>query len=88
MRSGIPALIIPHIADQFYWGQRVFELGVGPQPIRRANLEPKGLAAALIELTQDEKLREADARLGEQIRSEKGVEGAVMVIEATFGSVY
>jgi UDP:flavonoid glycosyltransferase YjiC (YdhE family) len=87
LRAGIPALNIPHIADQFYWGQRVFELGVGPQPIRRTNLEPKGLAAALVELVQSIKLREAAARLGEQIQSEKGVEGAVKLIEATFGSI-
>jgi sterol 3beta-glucosyltransferase len=47
MRAGIPALVIPHMADQFYWGQRVFELGVGPQPIRRTKLDIDGLAAAL-----------------------------------------
>ena len=28
---GIPALVIPHLVDQFYWRQRVYELGAGPQ---------------------------------------------------------
>jgi UDP:flavonoid glycosyltransferase YjiC (YdhE family) len=79
--AGIPALVLPHIADQFYWGQRVYELGVGPKPIRRGNLEPKGLAVALGELTRDEKLRETATRLGEQIRAELGVENAVGLIE-------
>jgi UDP:flavonoid glycosyltransferase YjiC (YdhE family) len=77
----IPALVVPHIADQFYWGQRVDELGVGLKPIRRGDLEQKGLAAALEELVRDEKLREAAARLGEQIRGENGVETAVRLID-------
>ena len=52
--------------------KRVFELGVGPQPIRRTQLEPKGLAAAIEALAQDEKLAAA-IRLGEQIRHRTGV---------------
>ena len=26
LRAGIPAVIIPHIIDQFIWGQRVYNL--------------------------------------------------------------
>jgi UDP:flavonoid glycosyltransferase YjiC (YdhE family) len=85
LRAGIPALVIPHIADQFYWGQRVYELGTGPQPIRRSKLDAKGLAVSLDKLVRNEKLRSAAALLGERIRSEHGVEEAVRLIEQTFG---
>lgn len=81
LRAGIPALVIPHVADQFYWGQRVHELGVGPQPIRRTKLETKGLVGALEELARDEKMQKTAARLGDQIRQEKGIEEAVRLIE-------
>lgn len=84
LRAGIPALVIPHIADQFYWGQRVHELGVGPQPIRRAKLDTKGLVASLDELVRNEKLHSTASILGEQIRSENGVENAVQLIEESF----
>lgn len=84
-RAGIPSLVIPHIADQFFWGQRVHELGVGPPPIRRANLNPQRLAAALRELVDRDELRAAASLLGEQIRAEKGVDEAVRLIEWTFG---
>lgn len=85
LRAGIPALVIPHIADQFYWGQQIHELGAGPQPIRRARLEIKALAASLDELVQNEKLHTTASLLGEHIRSEKGIENAVRLIEETFG---
>jgi len=83
-RAGIPALVIPHIADQFYWGQRIHELGVGPQPIRRAKMDPNSLAASLAELVWNEQLHAAAATLGEKIRAENGVENAVQLIEGTF----
>jgi len=84
LRAGIPALVIPHIADQFYWGQQVYDLGVGPQPIRRTKLDENGLAASLEELIRNERLREKASRIGEEIRTEKGVENAIRLIEATF----
>ena len=81
---GIPALVIPHFVDQFYWGQPVYELGVGPQPIRRANLDVENLAAALTELVKNEEMHNAASILGEQIRAENGVDNAVRLIEETF----
>jgi UDP:flavonoid glycosyltransferase YjiC (YdhE family) len=87
LRAGIPTLVLPHIADQFYWGQRVYELGVGPKPIQRAKLEVRGLAKALEALVRDEKIREVAARLGGQIRAEKGIEAAVRLIEETFSEL-
>ena len=84
LRAGIPALVIPHIADQFYWAQRVHELGVGPQPVRRTKLDVQGLADSLYELVNNADLRAAAYTLGDQIRSENGVENAVRLIEETF----
>ena len=84
LRAGIPALIIPHIADQFYWGQQVHTLGAGPQPIRRAKLDITALAAALDELVNDRNLQLAAAALGQQIRAENGPDNAIRLIEATF----
>jgi len=83
-RAGIPALVIPYIADQFYWGQRVHELGAGPKPIRGAGLDSKTLAAGLEKLAHSTKLRRAASALGEQIRSENSVDNAVRLIEETF----
>jgi len=85
LRAGIPALVIPHIADQFYWGQHLHELGVGLPFIPRPRLTREGLTAALKELAQIDKLHTAASVLGERIRAENGIEKAVNLIEETFG---
>jgi UDP:flavonoid glycosyltransferase YjiC (YdhE family) len=84
-RAGVPHLVIPHIADQFYWGQQIRELGVGPPPIPRSRLDTQGLASALNELVHEQELQATASRLGEQIRAEDGLQNAVHLIEQTFG---
>jgi UDP:flavonoid glycosyltransferase YjiC (YdhE family) len=84
-RAGLPHLVVPHIADQFYWGQQVRDLGAGPPPIPRNKLDAQTLAAALHELAHDRELRATASHLGEQIRAEDGIENAVRLIEETFG---
>jgi len=84
LRAGIPALVIPHMADQFYWAKIVHELGAGPQPIRRAKLTPANLAMALRELVDSDPLRQQAAVLGDRIRGEQGVDHAVRQIEEEF----
>ena len=78
-RAGIPALVIPHIIDQFIWGQKVAELGVGPQPIPRKKLKPQAMADALAEMNSPE-MRAKASTLGEKIRQERGIEVAVKLI--------
>jgi UDP:flavonoid glycosyltransferase YjiC (YdhE family) len=78
--AGIPALVIPHIIDQFIWGQKVAELGVEPQHISRAKLKPQAMANALIQMKSPEMRNKAKA-LGENIHQEDGVNVAVKLIE-------
>jgi UDP:flavonoid glycosyltransferase YjiC (YdhE family) len=84
-RAGIPQLVVPHMADQFYWGQRVKELGVGPPAIGRSKLSNGKLAAALGDLAHSAELHAAASQLGQEIQAEHGVETAVRLIGETFG---
>lgn len=79
-QAGIPSLVIPHIIDQFLWGQQVAQLGVGPQPIPRTKLSEQNLTAALVQMKEDKDMREKAFRLGEKIRAEQGVKEAVRQI--------
>jgi len=82
LRSGAPGIVVPHIIDQFYWGQRVFELGAGPKFIPRGQLKAEPLAAAIRQAVGDQGLRKRAAELGRQIRAEPdGVTAAVQLIE-------
>jgi UDP:flavonoid glycosyltransferase YjiC (YdhE family) len=82
LRAGVPAVVIPHIIDQFYWGQRVQQLGVGPKPISRGQLTAKGLSEALAQALNDEAMRRKASELGAAMRAESdGVTTAVHLIE-------
>jgi sterol 3beta-glucosyltransferase len=77
LRAGKPALIVPHMADQPYWGRRVFELGVGVRPLPRPRLTAEALARRLEALLADTHIAANAAALGERIRAEQGVANAV-----------
>ncbi|MFO7583772.1 MAG: glycosyltransferase [Anaerolineales bacterium] len=80
-RAGIPMLVIPHIIDQFIWGGKVAQLGVGPQPISRPKLKAENMATALRAM-QSPAMRHKAAELGAAIRAEPdGVTEAVRLIE-------
>jgi sterol 3beta-glucosyltransferase len=82
LRSGLPGIVVPHIIDQFYWGQRVFELGVGPKFIPRGKLKVENLAQAIAQAQTDPAIRTRAAALGDCIRAEPdGVTAAVRLIE-------
>ncbi len=83
LRAGIPTLVIPHIIDQFIWGQKIAELGVGPAAIPRTQLAPGKMADALGEMASAGMMDRA-AELGAAIRAEPdGVAEAVRLIEET-----
>lgn len=77
LRAGVPTVIVPFFLDQFFWGRRVFELGVGPRPIRRTQLEEHALATAIRQAASDGEMRARAAALGARIRAENGVANAV-----------
>ena len=84
LRAGVPAIVIPFMGDQPFWGRRVYELGVGPLPIPRRQLTAERLAAAIECATSDLSMRERALRLGERIRAEDGIGRAVETIEQFF----
>jgi sterol 3beta-glucosyltransferase len=71
MRAGVPSLIVPHANDQFAWGQRVFDLGVGARPIDSKLLTASALAGGIREALQPEVVDAAKA-MGERLRAENG----------------
>jgi sterol 3beta-glucosyltransferase len=81
LRAGVPTIVIPHKSDQPFWGHRVAEKGVGPQPIPRKKLTAEKLANALRQALNNTTMRQRAATLGEQIRAEDGITNAVKVIE-------
>ncbi len=81
LAAGVPSIITPFFADQPFWGQRVYELGVGPKPIARRGLTADNLTQAIERAVTDVEMRKKAASLGARIRAENGVAQAVAIIE-------
>jgi sterol 3beta-glucosyltransferase len=81
LRAGRPTIICPFFADQPFWGQRVYELGVGSEPIPQKKLTAAKLADALRNVTADPVIQKRAESLGEKIRREDGVARAISSIE-------
>jgi len=82
MRAGVPSIIIPILADQPYWGQRVYELGIGTKPIPRGKLTVDSLTAAIQEATTNHTMWNKGAELSQKIAAEDGVSEAVIAIKS------
>ena len=82
LRAGLPGIVVPHVIDQFYWGQRVMELGVGPRFLPRGKLNVENLSAAILQVRSDRPMQERASELGKKIQSEAdGVVSAARAIE-------
>jgi len=81
LRAGVPSVIVPFFGDQPFWGRRIAELGVGPNPIPRTKLTSEKLAIAIQQAVTDKGMRERAARLGEKIRAEGGIGCAAAVVQ-------
>ncbi|MFH1983917.1 MAG: glycosyltransferase [Pseudomonadota bacterium] len=77
---GVPQLIVPHILDQYYWGERIRRTGIGPAPVWRSRLSVRRLAAAIDACVSQAGYRNRAERVGRQIRSSDGAAAAVRQI--------
>lgn len=82
IRAGVPALVVPFMAEQPFWAGRVAALGLGPPPIPHKELSADRLVAGLRTLLERRSLRTRAAALAEQVRAEDGVGSAIEIIEA------
>ncbi len=79
--AGKPTIIIPFIADQPFWGNRIAALGAGPAPIPQKQLTAAKLSQAIREAVSNMEMQRKAAVIGEKLRAEDGVSNAVAVIE-------
>lgn len=85
LRAGVPAVILPFFMDQPFWGRRIHELGLGPEPIPANQLTAVKLANA-IQAALDPEVKACAAEMGRKIRLEDGVARAVSLVREALGA--
>jgi UDP:flavonoid glycosyltransferase YjiC (YdhE family) len=80
-QAGVPVMAIPFFGDQYFWGRRAHELGVGPAPIPVERVTAENVAEAVTRLATDGDMRRRAAELGARLKAEDGVANAVAIIQ-------
>lgn len=80
-REGVPSIVIPHNSDQFYWGQRLYELGVAPSPLKRSKVTTERLEALIRNLEDNPGYQARAAELSRRLRREDGLGIAATAIQ-------
>jgi UDP:flavonoid glycosyltransferase YjiC (YdhE family) len=75
-------MIVPLFLDQFYWGYRAAQLGIGPGTVNISRTSLRRLEKAVLDLVTNPSYKKNAAALGEQIRNEQGMETLCRHIES------
>jgi UDP:flavonoid glycosyltransferase YjiC (YdhE family) len=86
LAAGVPSVIVPLVADQFWWAKALQKSGLGPKFLPRRSLTKDKLARGITEALQ-EKYQERAGEVGRKMNEEDGVGLAVRMIEDTFKDI-
>lgn len=76
LRAGCPTTIVPFFGDQFFWGDRVYQRGLGPAPIPISQLSVETLSDAIRFMLQPE-VKSLAIDIAKLLENEDGVANAV-----------
>ncbi|CAL0328576.1 unnamed protein product [Lupinus luteus] len=76
LKAGCPTTIVPFFGDQFFWGDRIYQKGLGPAPIPISQLSVQHLSDAIKFMLQPE-VKSRAMEIAKLIENEDGVTAAV-----------
>ncbi|MDD5059354.1 MAG: glycosyltransferase [Sideroxydans sp.] len=85
--SGRPSIIVAHIADQFFWGGLLHNLGIAPKMIHRHKLTAAKLARTIRQVLGDNAMRQRAREIGARMNAEDGARRAVVLIEEAYSRI-
>lgn len=80
LRAGIPQIVVPFSADQPLWAERIYQCGVGPEPIARRRLDAVRLAAAITAAHEHTPYLTRARCVAQAVKAEDGVRRAVNAV--------
>lgn len=81
-RAGKPQMIFPLIIDQHYWGNRIYDLGIGPDRVKIAKVSEKELEIRVCDLMNNPHYKTNAIELSEKIKNENSIQNICDFIEA------
>jgi len=79
---GTPSIIIAHIQDQFLWGHRLKELGIGGHVLSRHSVTSQEIAKQIKYVLNDFAMKERANEIGRLMAKENGIQCAINLIDS------
>jgi len=83
--AGTPAVVVPHLFDQFFWATRLWRLGLAGRPLPRRRLHARVLAVRLRQAREDRRMHARAGSVARLLQDEDGTAIAVRTVEAAIG---
>jgi sterol 3beta-glucosyltransferase len=80
LRFGCASLVIPHFIDQFFWNDRVHDLGLGPKGVSIQKLNSNNFEIIILELLKNRCYRQSAQLLAAKMASENNAELLMKII--------
>jgi UDP:flavonoid glycosyltransferase YjiC (YdhE family) len=80
LRAGRPSMVVPFMADQWFWGERIRRLSAGPKWFPRRKLDAERFGAALRDLVENPRWREGAHHAANALAAEDGVARAIAAL--------
>lgn len=87
LRAGVPSLSCPvayPVGDQYFWGNRAYEVGCAVKPIPLSGLDLKGLKGRISGLLANETIRRNCEDMARNLAPEDGANRAAEIVESRF----
>ncbi|XP_052192962.1 sterol 3-beta-glucosyltransferase UGT80B1 isoform X2 [Diospyros lotus] len=92
LHAGIPQVVCPFMLDQFYWAERMFWLGVAPEPLKKDHLLPDendemrvregaNMVAGAINYALSPEVKAHATEIAERLSLEDGVSEALKILK-------
>ncbi|KAG0565764.1 hypothetical protein KC19_7G012800 [Ceratodon purpureus] len=75
LKAACPTTVVPFFGDQFFWGSRIHDRGVGPEPIPAARFSVSKLVDAINFMLKSE-VKEKAVEISKGMQAEDGAQGA------------
>lgn len=81
LRAGRPSIVVPHIADQFFWADLIQRLGIGAKPLPATAFDSKQLETRLRDVAANPDMVTRAEALSQKLRAEHGARLACEYLE-------
>ncbi|HNE67267.1 MAG TPA: glycosyltransferase [Anaerolineales bacterium] len=80
LHAGIPTVTLPLAIDQFFWGEQIHKIGIGPRPIPQRKLNAENLSQAITQALTDHAMTAKAKTVSAELNKENGIQAAVSQI--------